>query len=151
MASAELLALLLRSAVGATLALTIVLVLRRPLRHAFGANAAYAAWALVPMVMLAAAFSRVAPEGSTASAAVLLAPVAAPGVATAAPAAGFDPAVIALGAWAVGVALWLSLRVFAQWRWRRRIGALRHLGNGTAYAAADASLPAAVGWPRAIV
>lgn len=151
MESAELFALLLRAAVGATLALTVVLALRRPLRHAFGANAAYAAWALVPMVMLAAAFSRVAPDGSVASAAVLLAPVAAPGVATAAPAAGLDPAAIALGAWAIGALIWLSMRAFAQWRWRRRIGALRHLGDGTAYAAPDASLPAAVGWPRAIV
>lgn len=151
MASTELLALLLRLAVAATLALAIVLALRRPLRHAFGANVAYAAWVLVPTMMLAAAFSRVGAQGAAAPTAVsfVSAPMATLG--TDGPAATFDPAATLVGAWAIGMALWLSLRVIAQWRWRRRIGALRHVGDGTAYAAMDASLPAAVGWPRAIV
>lgn len=151
MASAELLALLLRLAVGATFALAIILVMRRPLRYAFGANAAYAVWMLMPLLMLASAFSRVAPQGAGVPMTVPLVPVPVPTLDAVVPAATFDPAATVVGAWAIGTVLWLSLRMIAQWRWRRRIGALRHAGNGTAYAGSDASLPAAVGWPRAVV
>ncbi|MFO0453043.1 MAG: M56 family metallopeptidase, partial [Pseudomonadota bacterium] len=151
MASAEVLALLLRLAVAATLAIAIVLVLRRPLRHAFGANAAYAIWALVPVSMLAAAFSRVVAHSEAPTMSVLHMPAAMTAISAEGQAAAFDPASTLVGAWVAGLALWASLRMFAQWRWRRRIGVLRHVGDGTAYAAADGSLPAAVGWPHAIV
>jgi TonB family protein len=151
MASADFLALMLRLTVATTLALAIVLVLRRPLRHAFGPNVAYAVWVLVPTMMLAAAFSRVAPQGAAAPTAVSFVPAPMATLDAAGPAATFDPAATLVGAWAIGMALWLSLRVIAQWHWRRRIGALRHVGDGTAYASSDASLPAAVAWPRAIV
>lgn len=151
MASPEVLALLVRLTLAATLALAIVFLLRRPMRRAFGPNAAYAVWTLVPALMLASAFSRVAPQGTAMplTAVPLTAPVPVPGaVDTAAPT---DVAAVLLGAWSIGLVLWLSMRVVAQWRWRRRIGSFRRVRDGTAYAAADASLPAAVGWPRAVV
>ncbi len=151
MASPEVLALLVRLTLAATLALAIVLLLRRPMRHAFGANAAYAVWTLVPALMLASAFSRVAPPGTGVPVPVmpLQAPMPTAGLVVAA--APMDVAGVILGAWSIGLVLWLSMRVVAQWRWRSHIGALRHAGNGTAYGASDPSLPAAVGWPRAVV
>ena len=39
-------------------ALLLVLVLRRPLRRAFGVRVAYGAWALVPLALVAAALPR---------------------------------------------------------------------------------------------
>lgn len=44
---------LLQATIAVTLAIVIVLVARRPLRAWFGARAAYALWALVPMSMIA--------------------------------------------------------------------------------------------------
>ena len=151
MASPEVLALLVRLTLAATLALAIVFLLRRPMRRAFGLNAAYAVWTLVPALMLASAFSRVAPQGTGVPMPVmpLQAPMPTAGLVEAA--APTDVASVLLGAWSIGLVLWLSMRVVAQWRWRRHIGALRHVGNGTAYGASDPSLPAAVGWPRALV
>jgi len=151
MASPEVLALLVRLTLAATLALAIVFLLRRPMRRAFGLNAAYAVWTLVPALMLASAFSRVAPQGTGVPVPVmpLQAPMPTAGLVEAA--APMDVAGVILGAWSIGLVLWLSMRVVAQWRWRSHIGALRHAGNGTAYGASDPSLPAAVGWPRAVV
>lgn len=155
MASADLLALLLRLAVAATLGLIVVLVLRHPLRAAFGANVAYAVWALIPTVMLAAAFSREAVDGATRPVAALVAPVAAPAIASAPAVDDVDAASLLVAAWAMGALLWAIARVLAQWRWRRGLGALRHVGEGlaqaTGHASAPASLPAALGWPRAMV
>ncbi|RPE74807.1 M56 family metallopeptidase [Vulcaniibacterium tengchongense] len=49
MSAAEALATLLESAAAASAATLLALALRRPLRRAFGAEVAYAAWALVPL------------------------------------------------------------------------------------------------------
>ncbi|WP_133000518.1 TonB family protein [Luteimonas arsenica] len=59
MGSAEaLLRWLVDGSLAASAALLLVLALRRPLRRAFGAQVAYAAWALVPLALLAAALPR---------------------------------------------------------------------------------------------
>ena len=53
MGATELLQGLLEATVATSLATILVLGLRRPLRAAFGARTAYAAWALVPASLLA--------------------------------------------------------------------------------------------------
>ena len=50
---AALLDLLLETTLAASAALALVLLLRRPLRRAFGAAVAYACWALVPAAVIA--------------------------------------------------------------------------------------------------
>src|SRR5690554_3392761 len=50
--SAELLALLRDSSIAITLALLLVLALRRPIRSAFGAGCVPLLWALVPLAQL---------------------------------------------------------------------------------------------------
>ena len=52
--SAEILPLLARATIAASVAILVVLLLRRPLRSAFGAEVAYAFWLLVPATTLAA-------------------------------------------------------------------------------------------------
>lgn len=151
MESPELLALLFRITLAATVAILVVLALRHPLRAAFGANVAYAIWTLPPAMMLAAAFSRELPEGTAPPAMVLLAPIPESGLTPVSAAGGPDAITAVLAIWAAGFLLWLSIRLLAQWRWRRRIGPLRRVGKGMAVAAAEASLPAATGWPRATV
>src|SRR5690554_6555348 len=49
---------LVDGSLAATAAVLLVLALRHPLRHAFGARVAYGAWALVPLALLAAALPR---------------------------------------------------------------------------------------------
>lgn len=153
MASAEILALLLRLAAAATVALFVVLALRGLARAVFGANAAYAAWALVPIAMLAATFGREAPAGGSAPVVTLL--DATPRAAPAAAASTVDHSLLLVLAWTLGAVLWFAWRVASQRRWRRSMGVLRCAGDGLAYAARDsavqASLPAATGWPRAII
>jgi beta-lactamase regulating signal transducer with metallopeptidase domain len=51
--SAEILPILLRATLAASAAILVVLLLRRPLRTAFGAGVAYGFWLLVPIAMLA--------------------------------------------------------------------------------------------------
>jgi len=110
---------------------------------------------MVPVVMLAAAIGREVPEGATSPVVALLSTDEVTSFAVSAPHAAFDVATLLVVAWVLGLFVWLSMRVAAQWCWRRCLGLLRHIGEDIAYAAEDsavgASLPAATGWPRAIV
>src|SRR5690606_33250066 len=54
MTHAEMLRWLLESTCASSAAIVLVLLLRRPLRKVFGANAAYLLWALPPLAVLAA-------------------------------------------------------------------------------------------------
>ena len=51
--SADLLALLARMTLTASAAIAVILLLRRPLRAAFGAQIAYASWLMAPLATLA--------------------------------------------------------------------------------------------------
>ncbi|WP_222423743.1 M56 family metallopeptidase, partial [Lysobacter antibioticus] len=53
MSAVELLRALAETAAAMSLAIALVLALRRPLRRAFGAGVAYAAWWLVPLAVVA--------------------------------------------------------------------------------------------------
>jgi TonB family protein len=153
---------LLNGAVATSAALLLVLALRLPLRRAFGARIAYAAWALVPLALLAVtlpapraatALLRALPVLSTLRPAVVVgAPVPLDGGAAAAASAPLLdwPLLLAL-AWYLGAAL-LALRFAAQQRrYLAALGELRPRGDGT-FAANVGQSPAVIGaWRPRIV
>lgn len=149
MDSTDGLALLGRMALGATAAIVAIALLRRPLRHCFGAPVAYYVWALLPAMTLAAAFGRPDAAAGTPTMVLFPGPAAATATGATAEAAGgiaLGPLLLLL--WAVGVLVMLAIRIRQQWHWRRALGALRVGADGIARAGAHASLPALAGWPR---
>ena len=142
--------LLLEATLAGSAALLLVLALRRPVRRAFGASVAYAAWALVPAAVLAvslpaATVTVAAPVAGRVTVTVLP-------MATAAVAAPMDAAPWLLAAWLAG-ALLMALRLGRQQRaFRRGLGRLRLRADGLQQAQSVAGLPAALGlWRPAIV
>lgn len=152
MDAAEFLALLVRAALGATAALALIAMLRRPLRRAFGPSVAYGVWVLLPAMVLAAALSRTV-SAMEEPAIVQHTVTMMPGAMEASPidGAAIPVAVLLLACWGVGASVYVVLRLHAQRRWRQSLGPLRTEGDGLAWAAANAGLPAVVGWPRARV
>lgn len=152
---------LFNGAVATSVALLLVLALRLPLRRAFGARIAYAAWALVPLALLAVTLP--APRAATALLRVLPtlpalrpavtvgAPVPLDGVVAAAPAPLFDWPLLLAFAWCLGAVL-LALRFAAQQRrYLAALGELRPRGDGT-FAANAGQSPAVIGaWRPRIV
>lgn len=149
MDAAEALALLLRAALGATVAILVIALMRRPLRRWLGASVAYALWALLPAMTLASVFGRAAATGDAATPMLTLAPVVA--AAAARPVAmgdGIDFGVALLALWVAGALITVAVRALQQWRWRHALGPIAADGDRIARARAHASLPALVGWPR---
>lgn len=143
---AELIAFLVEATLAVSLAMLLVLALRRPLRALWGASAAYSLWLCVPVALLAVLLPRGVTE----------APLALPVAWQIAPAmvmavtpdqqAGWHWRELLLTLWlsgALGSALVLGWR---QRRFHRGLGVLRHRGDGL-YQAADATagLPAVTG------
>jgi len=134
--SADILAILARGTLAASAAIVIVLLLRRPLRAAFGAEIAYSFWLLVPVATLAAFLParRIFVSATTAtqsSPAVAIAPPveqAASPISTALPV--FDPTPLLLCIWLAGAMFGLLLI------WRGQRNFLRN---------ADEAGPAVVG------
>src|SRR5690606_12969634 len=147
MGANELLRSLLEATAFTSLAILLVLALRRPLRAGFGSRVAYAAWALVPVSLIAVLL----PAAPVSVALPALAPVAftyvpqaADGVAHAA-SVGANGVLAAL--WVLGTVAAISLLVHRQRRFRRGLGQLRRRADGL-QADASAGLPAAMGWLR---
>ena len=144
MDSPDLLDLLWRMTLVATVALAALLVLPRWLRTRFGADVAYAAWWLLPVSLVALALPArtVLPTLSTTPAPALhtlVQPV------LAAPVQAADHSAWWLLAWLAGAlltALWLW---HAQRRFERGLGALAPDDDGLWRAQASAGLPALVG------
>lgn len=145
--------------IATSVALLLLFALRLPLRRAFGARVAYAAWALVPLAMLAASLPR--PRGDTVLSQALLAlrpdvfvgaavPLAAPQAAGGS-GAQVEWALLLAAAWAFG-ALGLALRFLHQQRgFSAGLGALQARGDGLWTSAANQG-PAVVGaWRPRIV
>jgi len=117
-----------------TAAVAVVLLLRVPLRNAFGARVAYAAWALVPLALAAAALPRPGAGGGLAPELLALHPgvlvvAAADAVPVAAGAAIAWPLLLA-GAWLLGttlLALWFARQ---QRRFVAGLGRLRRDARG---------------------
>ena len=142
--------ILLRWMVDGTLAATIatamVLVLRIPLRRAFGPQVAYAAWALVPAALLIATLPR--PGAGHALAPELLA--VHPGLlvaatdAVSASAGAADWRLVVIGIWLIGIlasAFWFFIQ---QRRFVRGLGRLRRDASG-AWRGDRVPAPAVVG------
>jgi len=141
--SSELIAWLAQTALATSVAMLLVLLLRKPMRTAFGAGAAYALWALVPIalvaVLLPAPVRPVVPMPTAAKVDVVQALAAAP-VESSVP---WIPVLIA--AWAAGAMAMMFLQLWQQRRFLRRIGPLRVHANGLHVAASSVGLPAVTG------
>ena len=151
MTAADLFPILCETTVAGSAAILLVLALGRPLRHAFGAGIGYAAWALVPLAMLAVLLP-------AAQSPVLVVPVIAMRVTNAllvgneAGQAIPDMATWVVIAVAFG-ALASAFRLFVQQhRFIRGLGSLTDRGDGVLVAQATEGLPAVVGvWRPRIV
>ena len=151
MTAADLFAALCETTVAGSAAILLVLALRKPLRHVFGAGIAYAIWALVPLALLAVLLP-------AAQSPVLVVPIIAmqvpSGLLAATEAARATPgfatwAVIAVACGALACALWM---VVQQRRFIRGLGLLTDRGDGVFVAETTAGLPAVIGlWHPRIV
>lgn len=111
----------LRASLAGSAAIVAMLLLRRPLRRAFGTQVAYAAWVCVPLV--AAATLPPAPVRPLAALEGIVRigpPQAAPAMA----AAAFDPRPLLLGLWLAGTLLAAAWFALQQRRYLRSLGAL---------------------------
>jgi beta-lactamase regulating signal transducer with metallopeptidase domain len=121
--SAEMLPILLRATLAASAAIVVVLLWRRPLRTAFGAEIAYASWLLVPIATIAAflparqilvdtpTFSQVTPQQASSA-------VGAP-AADVAEFANDNAAALLFAVWLTGVVFSFLLLVHNQRRFMR--------------------------------
>lgn len=150
--AAELFADLCETTVAGSAAILLVLLLRRPLRRAFGAGIAHAAWALVPLAMVAVLLpSARVPLPVAMPAITVLVPVDST-MATAASRTFVAPHAWLVAGWACGAlacALWMAMQ---QRRFLRGLGRLSDRGDGVLVADAVAGLPAVTGlWRPSIV
>lgn len=153
MASNELLQALIETNLAGSAAILLVLALRRPLRRAFGACVAYAAWALVPLAMLAVLLPAAsAPTSMAMPALAVLAPVDAVAEVSAGRAMP-DAWTWVATIWALGVFASLAWMAVQQRRFLRGLGGLADRGDDVLVTdAAVAGLPAVVGlWRPRIV
>src|SRR5690606_29968366 len=148
---AEMLAVLVETTVASSVAILLVMLLRRPLRTRFGAMTAYAAWLLVPVGMLAVLLPSAALEPAPASMGLLLGNAVSQTVASEALAL-IDTAHVLVPVWLLGV-LAMTLRfALQQRRFRRMLGPLRQRADGLYQAGSSMGLPATLGlWRPKIV
>ncbi|MGH8025755.1 MAG: TonB family protein, partial [Pseudoxanthomonas sp.] len=153
---------LIESTLAATLALSLVLVLRVPLRRTFGARMAYACWLLVPLAMLAVALPARAPAQSNAVAATSVAsptvhvgaimPVR-PALDAISREASLPWLQVLLAAWILGALLLVSWSTWQQLRFVRALGPLSARGDGLFVSTENASGPLVIGvlQPRVVL
>ncbi len=152
MASHELLQGLIYAALTSSVAIVLVLLLRRPFRKAFGAQVAYALWGLVPMAVLATLLPSASEEGMRAPLAnVLVLPTVS--AAAAVPVQGaFDWGSVLLALWLAGAVLTAIWLWQAQRTFRRGLGQLLPHGGVLRAQSRSAGLPATMGlWRPQIV
>lgn len=145
----ELSAWLAEATVAVTAATMLLLLLRRPLRAAFGAGAAYAAWGLVPAVLLASMLPAAVVPTAPRMAAVVAAGVA--GMPTLVTTPAVDYRAWALVFWGLGLLTTWRLLVRQQRSFLRGLGALRRRADGLLESESVAGLPAVIGWRSQIV
>lgn len=134
-AAETLLRWLVDGSLAASVAVLLVLAMRRPLRRAFGAHVAYAAWALVPLALLATMLPRPQAVQLLAPGLVALHPgilVTAPGeVATGAVAAtGIGWMAVLCGLWLLGALVVACRLAGRQRRFVARLGRLQRDAQG---------------------
>ncbi len=154
MNAAEIGILLAETAVASSVAIGLVLLLRRPLRRQFGAAIAYSGWLLVPASLAAVLL----PAAAIAPGSVSISMV--PTLGTALPQAlateavtGIDLTWLWAATWslgALGMAVYFAVQ---QRRFRSALGAVRPRADGLEQASSISGLPAALGLlrPRIVV
>ena len=143
--------LLLEGTLASSAAIMLVLLLRRPLRMAFGARVAYGAWALLPASIIAVLLP--AAESVPGAVPVLGFARALPAMAMQPTADTLEPRLLLMACWIAGATvctLWLAVR---QWRFRRSLGHLRMRPDGACEPERDVvGLPATLGlWSPQVV
>lgn len=143
---------LLETSAAMTLALLLVLALRLPLRRAFGAAVGYAAWALVPLSMMAVLLPSATRSLPLPVAGTGAAPIPPP-LLQATATAGFDPLPWLLALWIAGVVVMAAATWRQQQRFQRGLGRVARREDGLWQSEAILGLPAAFGlWrPRIVV
>ena len=160
----EILALLWRGTLTTSIAICVVLALRLPLRRWLGAQAAYLAWALAPLAAVAAllpaplrpmaimhSFALPAPQSFAAPVAANTPMPAATAIANAHTA--FDPTVLLVFGWLIGMLAMLLFLMQQQRRYLKNLGALSKADAGTWHAQNADTSPALIGalWPRVVL
>jgi TonB family protein len=130
-----------QATIALTLALALVLALRRPLRHWAGARAAYAGWAIAPLAVIAVLVP--APTGVSATIGTVRA-VSLFGAMPATAPAGGSMAPGALGLWLLGAAALALLMAVRQRRFLRSVTRI----PGQAHDASEWATPAVSGLLR---
>jgi bla regulator protein BlaR1 len=128
-----------------SLAIIVMLLLRRYLRQAFGPAVSYFAWLLVPAVIVAALLPNTRASGLPFAFSMEVPKVSAPGIAygnVGAP--SVDGSAWLLRAWGVGCALFLLYLAGLQYAFLRNLGTLSH-SRGMLRAASCVGCPAVVG------
>ena len=126
---ADLPMILAEATVATSAALLLVLALRRPVRAALGASAAYALWLCVPVALLAVSLPRSADVPLALPVAWQMAPAAQVAV-QAVPRQGMGWIQWLFVAWLAGVLASAALLVWQQRRFRGGLGTLRQRGDG---------------------
>lgn len=152
MASNELLQGLIETTLAGSVAALLVLVLRRPMRAAFGAQVAYALWLLLPLALLATLL----PAATVAVERLPAARVPALPTDFAVPAAAvpqaIDGATLLLALWLLGALAGAGWLWHAQAAFRRGLGPLLAHGDALRAQVASAGLPATLGlWRPQVV
>lgn len=149
--SAEVFETLVRMTVAGSAAIVVVLLLRRPLRRAFGALVAYAAWGLVPAAVAAMLLPAPARPLAVLAGIVRVAPLAT--VQSAAAADALDPRPLLLALWLGGTLLAAAWFVLQQRVYLRSLGTLSpREGSRIVQSDSESAGPALVGaWRPRIV
>lgn len=151
MTAGESWSLLAETTVATTIAILLVLALRRPVRHAFGAGVAYGLWAMVPLMILGVLLpASVAPMfPAQGGAAQLLDTMTSP---ASSPDQGRYDFVRLIWVWASGAMMMAAILAWQQYRFMVGLGPLRRRPDGYYQSLATRGLPAVVGWwPRIVL
>ncbi|WP_223620251.1 M56 family metallopeptidase [Lysobacter sp. ESA13C] len=143
---------LIETTVATSLAVLFVLAARLPLRRAFGAAIGYAAWALVPLLMIAVLLPRAGHRLPAVVAGASAAPIPPPSMQAAA-SSDFDPMPWLLAVWLAGAIVMAVATLGQQRRFQRGLGRVARREDGLYQAEAILGLPAALGLlrPRIVV
>ena len=143
--------LLLEATLGSSVALLLVLLLRRAVRRIFGARIAYAVWWLVPAALVAVLLP--APESPVVAPVLTFVRANVQPVLAVPAAAAPDYRVWLLVTWVLGATTAMAWFIHAQHRFEHRLGRLRKRADGLYEAGSVEGLPAAMGWlhPRIVV
>ncbi|ALN82254.1 M56 family metallopeptidase [Lysobacter antibioticus] len=143
---------LTETTVATSLAVLLVLAARLSLRRAFGAAIGYAAWALVPLLMIAVLLPTAGQRLPVVVAGLSAAPIPPPSMQAAA-SSHFDPMPWLLAVWLAGAVVMAVATLRQQRRFQRALGRIERREDGLYQAEAILGLPAAFGLlrPRIVV